>query len=66
MEKKKTQEMILKGIGGSPGICIGKAYLVDKEGVDVIKKYVIREESPDFYLDVTVVIGHDYEKLNQE
>ncbi len=45
MDKKKTQEMILKGIGGSPGICIGKAYLVDKEGVDVVKKYVIREES---------------------
>jgi phosphotransferase system enzyme I (PtsI) len=45
MEKRKTQEMILKGIGGSPGICIGKAYLVDKEGVDVVKKYVIREES---------------------
>jgi phosphotransferase system enzyme I (PtsI) len=45
MEKKKTQEMILNGIGGSPGICIGKAYLVDKEGVDVVKRYVIREES---------------------
>lgn len=25
---------------------------------------IIREESPDFYLDVTVVIGHDYEQLN--
>jgi len=45
MEKQETQEIILKGIGGSPGICIGKAYLVDKEGVDVVKKYVIREES---------------------
>ena len=37
-------EIILKGISGSPGICIGKAYLVDKEGVDVIEKYSITEE----------------------
>ena len=33
-------------------------------GVEQIN--VIREESPDFFLDVTVVIGHDYEKLNTE
>jgi hypothetical protein len=33
-------------------------------GVDPVN--VIREESPDYFLDVTVVIGHDYEKLNQE
>ena len=45
MENQEHQEIILKGIGGSPGICIGKAYLVDKEGVDVVKKYVIRDES---------------------
>jgi phosphotransferase system enzyme I (PtsI) len=45
MEDQEHQEMILKGIGGSPGICIGKAYLVDKEGVDVIKKYVVPQES---------------------
>ena len=45
MENKEHREIILKGIGGSPGICIGKAYLVDKEGVDVVKKYVIRDES---------------------
>lgn len=31
-------------------------------GVD--EQNVIREESPDFFLDVTVVIGHDYQKLN--
>ncbi|MDM8524728.1 phosphoenolpyruvate--protein phosphotransferase [Desulfococcaceae bacterium HSG8] len=36
-----TGEILLKGIGGSPGICIGKAYLVDKEGVDVVKKYAV-------------------------
>ena len=45
MEDQELQEIILKGIGGSPGICIGKAYLVDKEGVDVVKKYVVRKES---------------------
>ena len=38
-----TTEIILKGINGSPGICIGKAYLVDKEGVDVIEQYSITE-----------------------
>ena len=32
---------MLRGIGGSPGICIGKAYLVDKEGVDVVPKYSV-------------------------
>lgn len=36
-----TTEVILRGISGAPGICIGKAYLVDKEGVDVIEKYAI-------------------------
>lgn len=41
MPDKDTQEIILKGISGSPGICIGKAYLVDKEGVDIVEKYMI-------------------------
>lgn len=27
---------------------------------------ILREESPDFFLDVTVVIGHDFEQLNKE
>jgi len=40
----KEHEMLLKGISGSPGICIGKAYLVDREGVDVIEKYYISED----------------------
>ena len=38
-------EVQLHGIGGSPGICIGKAYLVGKEGVDVVEKYFISEEN---------------------
>jgi phosphotransferase system enzyme I (PtsI) len=35
------EEILLSGIGASPGICIGKAYLVDKEGVDVVTRYAI-------------------------
>ncbi len=36
-----AEEVVLTGIKGSPGICIGQAYLVDKEGVDVVSKYDI-------------------------
>ena len=43
MPNSDIQEITLKGIGGSPGICIGKAYLVDKEGVDVVEKYSVNE-----------------------
>jgi ABC-type enterochelin transport system permease subunit len=32
----------------------------------VSKQNVIRESSPDFYLDVSVIIGHDFEKLNTD
>ena len=41
MPKKLSEEIVLNGISASPGICIGKAYLVDKEGVDVVQKYAI-------------------------
>ncbi len=37
-------EIILRGIGASPGICIGKAYLVDREGVNVIPQYHLSED----------------------
>ena len=37
-------EIRLFGIGGSPGICIGKAYIVDKEGVEVVNRYAIEKE----------------------
>ncbi|RPJ16669.1 MAG: phosphoenolpyruvate--protein phosphotransferase [Desulfobacteraceae bacterium] len=40
--KKETR---LAGIGASPGICIGKAYLVHKEGVDIVEKYFIDREN---------------------
>jgi len=38
----ETKEIIIKGINASPGICIGKAYLVDREGVEVVSKYRIQ------------------------
>jgi len=41
MPKNVSEEIVLNGIGASPGICIGKAYLVDKEGVEVVQKYTI-------------------------
>lgn len=41
MLKMETQEIHLNGTGASPGICIGKAYLVAREGVDVVEKYTI-------------------------
>ncbi len=44
MSAAATGERILTGISGSPGICIGKAYIVDREGVNVIEKYYIRKE----------------------
>jgi len=34
------------------------------EAIGVDEERVIIEESPDFYLDVTLVIGADYENLN--
>ena len=40
----ETQENIIKGINASPGICIGKAYLVDSEGVEVVEKYRIESK----------------------
>jgi len=37
-------QKILKGISGSPGICIGKAYIVDREGVNITKRYPVSDE----------------------
>ncbi len=34
------------------------------EALGIAEKHVIREQSPDFYLDVTLIIGSDYESLN--
>jgi phosphotransferase system enzyme I (PtsI) len=41
MLESENKERILRGIAASPGICIGKAYLVDREGVEVIPKYFV-------------------------
>ena len=41
----ESKETILNGISASPGICIGKAYLVDREGVDVVRRYRIPKSS---------------------
>ena len=46
-EKENIEEIRLNGIEASPGICIGKAYLVDKEGVDVVEKYFIDKKNLD-------------------
>ncbi|MBU4036235.1 MAG: phosphoenolpyruvate--protein phosphotransferase, partial [Proteobacteria bacterium] len=46
-DKDIKEEIRLNGIEASPGICIGKAYLVDKEGVDVIEKYFIDKKNLD-------------------
>lgn len=44
MAESEKKEIVLKGIGAAPGICIGKAYIVDREGVDIIKRYHIVEK----------------------
>jgi phosphotransferase system enzyme I (PtsI) len=42
--KTDAQEIVIRGISASPGICIGKAYLVDREGVDVLGHYHVPEK----------------------
>ncbi len=39
MNSGTSGQKVLKGISGSPGICIGKAYLVEREGVNIIERY---------------------------
>lgn len=46
-----SQEIVIKGIGGSPGICIGKAYIVDREGVDVVQQYYLFDSDLDDEID---------------
>lgn len=40
---ENQEETLLQGLPASPGICIGKAYLVHQSGVAVVKKYFIHE-----------------------
>ena len=44
MSDTASGEIIIRGLSGSPGICIGKAYLVEQEGVNLIKRYPVPEE----------------------
>lgn len=44
MNMSKSQQSTINGISGSPGICIGKAYIVDREGVNVIKRYPVTQD----------------------
>lgn len=34
------------------------------KAIGIEESQILREESPDFYLDVTLIIGSDYEELN--
>jgi hypothetical protein len=34
------------------------------QALGIHEQYILREEAPEFYLDITLVIGADYEKLN--
>ncbi|MCW7752772.1 phosphoenolpyruvate--protein phosphotransferase [Desulfobotulus sp. H1] len=43
MPTAEKTETVCKGISGAPGICIGKAYMVGREGVDVIPQYSIND-----------------------
>jgi phosphoenolpyruvate-protein phosphotransferase (PTS system enzyme I) len=45
MKKSGKPEIVLKGLSASPGICIGKAHVVDRNGVEVISRYSIPEKS---------------------
>ncbi len=44
MDDSESNQRVILGISGSPGICIGKAYVVEREGVDIIKRYFIPED----------------------
>lgn len=44
---------------------MNNAYRV-ANALGISEENVIRESSPDYFLDVSVVIGHDYEKLNTD
>lgn len=44
MDDNISVQTVLRGISGSPGICIGKAYIVDREGVNIIKRYPINSQ----------------------
>ena len=44
-EEKATLNVTLQGIAGSPGITIGKAYLLEHEEIDVVEKRFVEPGS---------------------
>lgn len=44
MDMSISQQSTINGISGSPGICIGKAYIVDREGVNITKRYPVSQD----------------------
>ena len=69
MNATQNGQNYMKGISGSPGICIGKAYLVDTEGINIIKRYsvsdtVAQKEIARFKQAVTKA-KNDYAKMLQ-
>ncbi len=51
MAQQHSEQRIIKGISGSPGICMGKAHVVEKEGVNVIQRYHIDESMVETEID---------------
>jgi len=47
MKKERTSEKILKGIPASPGIAIGKIFILDKEDFSVFKRRIDENELPE-------------------
>jgi phosphotransferase system enzyme I (PtsI) len=45
MQPTAKEEVVLKGINASAGICIGKAYVVDRSGAGVVARYPIAEKN---------------------
>ena len=41
----QDNEIRLNGIGASPGICIGKAYLVENDSTDIVRKFLLRSNT---------------------
>lgn len=41
MEKKGSQELVFRGVAASPGIAIGKAYLVDRKRMEIPRFFLV-------------------------
>ena len=43
MRAEEKRDVLLKGVGASAGVAIGRAYLVDRSRVKVIYQYLLDE-----------------------